>query len=165
MVGSEPMRPGIEFPPLLLLQAAWLLAPGLLAGLELHRREVINRYFVVPVAAAISAVFGYTAFWLYFAQRGIGEVYSYVTLAISAAAGVVIVLFRAHRRLVRTVDVAVPLALLYLVTLFYCSITFGCSVSAVVQSPNQLCHLSGLTGDNIIPLIFANAVHHGDPRM
>src|SRR5690349_10078293 len=165
MVGSEPMRPGIEFPPLLLLQAAWILTPGLLAALELHRRGVINRYFVVPVAIAVSAVFGYAGFWLYFADRGIGNVYSYLSLAISAAAGVVIVLSRAHRRLVRTVDVAVPLALLYLVTLFYSSSTFACSISANVQSPNDLCLPSGLTGDNILPLIFANAIHHGDPRM
>jgi len=161
------MRPGIQFPALLLLQAVWLLAPGLLAGLELHRRRVISGPLVVPVAAVAGGVLGYAAVWAYFGNRqvhGVGTAFSYATLAIAVLAGVLIVVSPAHRRLVRTVDVAAPLALLYLVSLFYSSLTFGCSVTAEVTTPEALCHLTGPTGDNILPLIFANSVHHGNPH-
>ncbi len=161
------MRPGIQFPALLLLQAAWLLAPGLLAGLELHRRRVISGPLVVPIAAVVGCVFGYAAVWAYFGNRqvhGVGTAFSITTLAIAVIALVLIVLSPAHRRLIRTVDVAAPLALLYLVSLFYTSLTFGCSVTAEVTTPNVLCHLTGPTGDNILPLIFANSVHHGNPH-
>ena len=149
---------------MLLIQALWLLAPGLLAGLELHRRELIGRHWVVPVAAVIGCGLGYGAFWMYFADHWSGKVYCAIVIVVAVAAGALIVLSPERRRLVRAVDVAAPLALLGLVALFYSSITFGCSVAQPVSSPNQLCHLSGLTGDNILPLIFANAIHHGDPH-
>jgi hypothetical protein len=161
------MRPGIQFPALLFVQAAWLLAPGLLAGLELARRRIINSYFVVPVAAVVGCASGYAGVWAYLGNRrvaGIGAAFSITTIVIAGLAAALVVLSPAHRRLLRTVDVAVPLALLYLVSLFYCGVTFGCSVTTDVTSAAGLCHLTEPTGDNILPMIFANSVHHGDPH-
>jgi hypothetical protein len=146
------------------VQLAWLLAPGLLVAALLRRREVVPSYLVVPVAAVIGCLLGYGAFWIYFAARPAGEVFSYLSLAAGAACVALLVLRRPLRHSLLAPEVLVPLALMYLVSLFYIAATFGCSVTTPVTGSNQFCHLNGITGDNILPLIFADNIHHGDPR-
>src|SRR4051794_38087517 len=100
------MPNGLLSPVLLLVQAAWLLAPGLVVGLELVRRELIARWLVVPVAGVVGAVFSYAAVWVYLANVTAGTVYSYLTAALAAAAVARLLARPEHRLLLRDVDVA-----------------------------------------------------------
>jgi hypothetical protein len=130
----------------------------------LLRRGTIPSYLVVPAAAVIGCLIGYGALWVYFAWRPAGQVYSYVSLAAAAVCVALVAVRQPLRRAVLAPEVLVPLALMYLVSLFYVAATFGCSVTTPVTETNQLCHLNGITGDNLLPLIFADNIHHGDPR-
>ncbi len=164
------MRSGLLLAPLLLVQAVWFLAPGLLAGFALLRRGIIAAHYVVPVAALVGCLFGYAAFWIYFADRTAGKAYTLATALVGAGAAALVALRRANRESLRTLDVGGPLVLLLLVTLFYNSVTFACSVTpAVVDTGGPIdgdlfCHLNRFTGDNLLPQIFANNVYHGVPR-
>jgi len=64
------------------------------------------------------------------------------------------------RRELLVADVAIPLALLYLVTLLYTSVTFACTA----RTGQPFCHVNGITGDNILPQIFADNVYKGHAR-
>src|SRR5690348_2652068 len=102
------MPSGLFLPVLLLVQAVWFLAPGLVVGVELARRELIARYLVVPVAGVIGAVLSYAAVWIYLADRTAGEIYSYCTAALAVAGVVRLAARPANRLLLRAVDVAAP---------------------------------------------------------
>ncbi|MEU7870567.1 hypothetical protein [Dactylosporangium sp. NPDC049140] len=158
------MPNGLFSPVLLLVQAAWLLAPGLLLGLELVRRELIARWLVVPVAGVVGAVFSYAAVWVYLADVTAGTVYSYLTAALAAAAVARLLARPEDRLLLRDVDVAAPLILLYLLTLFLVTATFGCTLRPELHELNEACHLSGLTGDNVLPQFFADHILDRKPR-
>jgi hypothetical protein len=133
-------------------------------ALLLLRRGTIPSYLVVPAAAVIGCLIGYGALWVYFASRPAGQVYSYVSIGAAAVCAALLAARRPWRRALLLPEVLVPLVLMYLVSLFYIAATFGCSVTTPVTDTNQLCHLSGITGDNLLPLIFADNVRHGDPR-
>jgi hypothetical protein len=164
------VRLGLLLAPLLFVQAVWFLAPGLLAGVVLLRRRMIAAHYVVPAAGLVGCLLGYAAFWIYFLNRTAGEAYTVITALAGLGAAAVIVFRRADRQLLRTLDVAGPLVLLYLVTLFYNGVTFACSVTPTVVDAggpidvNQYCHLNNFTGDNVLPQIFANNIVHGHPR-
>jgi hypothetical protein len=121
---------------------------------------------VVPVAALVGCLLGYAAFWIYFASLTAGRAFGLISLGLSTVCAALLVLVRANRQLLRTVDVAAPLVLLYLVSLFYISVTFSCAVTPTptVSTLESYCHLSSLTGDNIMPQIFADNVLHGQPK-
>src|SRR5258707_59431 len=114
--------------PLLLVQALWLLAPGLLAALALAERGRIKAYLVVPVAALFACIAGYVALWAYFAQHQAGNAYVVVYAVLSLGSAALIVGRRRLRAAALNVDVIGPLLLLGLLTLFYCSLTFSCTV-------------------------------------
>jgi hypothetical protein len=157
------MHSSALFAPLLLAQALWLLAPGLLAGLSLAGRKRIPGYLVVPVAALIGCVAGYAALWAFFADHLLGNAVVVVFAVVSLGSVVAIVWRRPLRAAMLSVDVGGPLLLLGLLTLLYCGITFSCTVPPSF-GVNANCHLYGFTGDNLLPQIFADHVHHGDPR-
>lgn len=147
---------------MLLLQAAWLLAPGLLAGALLRRRGLLAPYLVVPVAVLVGCLVGYGALWTWFASRSAGQVYSVATIVLSVGCLAALIGLRTVRKSLSAVDVLVPLALMLLLSFFFTSITFACSVGTPVNDTNQFCHINGLTGDNVLPLIFADNMHHGN---
>ncbi|MDG6101976.1 hypothetical protein Daura_37055 [Dactylosporangium aurantiacum] len=158
------MRSSVYLLPLLLVQALWLLAPGLLAGLLLARRDRVPAYLVVPVAGLVGCLCGYVTLWAFFAAHRLGD----AAVAVFAAAALLsapwIVLRRDLRAALRRLDVAAPLVLLLALTLTYAAVTFSCTIAPVAGQVNGFCHLSGFTGDNILPQLFADNVHHGDPR-
>jgi hypothetical protein len=154
------LRSSLVTPFVLLLQAIWFLAPGLLAGTALVRRGVLSAYFAVPVAALVGCLIGYGAVWAWFADRPLGAVYSWVSLVV--ALGCLVVLLR--RGALRSYEVAMPLALMVLVALLYTAITFSCTTTGYVTELNQACHLSGFTGDDVLPQIFADNLAAGHPR-
>jgi len=150
--------------PLLLLQAGWLLAPGLLVALLLVQREKIKGYLAVPLAGLFGCVAGYGALWAYFAGHWLGNAYVVAFALLSLGSAGLLAVRRELRSALLHVDVAGPLLLLGLLALFYCSITFSCTIPATAGQINDFCHLYGITGDNYLPQIFADRIHHGDPR-
>ncbi|GAB3852041.1 hypothetical protein GCM10027610_079640 [Dactylosporangium cerinum] len=158
------MRSSILLVPLLLAQALWLLAPGLLAGLLLAGRDRIPAHLVVPVAGLVGCVSGYAVLWAFFGAHRLGN----VAVAGFAAAALVSAAWIGVRPTLRAallrLDVAAPLGLMLLLTLGYSAITFSCTAGPGAGSVNAFCHLNGFTGDNILPQIFADNIHHGDPR-
>ena len=153
------MQSGVLAPFLLVVQAVWLLGPGVLVGLELARRGVIADYLVVPVAGVVGCLVGYGALWFYLAGDHLGRAYSYLTAALAVASVAVIALRRASRAQLLKVDVAAPLTLLGLVTMFYVGLTFSCTVPVHQNNYlNNACHLDNLFGDNLIPQIFADNI-------
>ncbi|MFF5234167.1 hypothetical protein [Dactylosporangium sp. NPDC000521] len=158
------MANGLFSPVLLLVQAIWLLAPGLVVGIELARRELIARWLVVPVAGVVGAVVSYAAVWIYLASGTAGTAYSYLTAALALAAVARLLARPGDRQLLRDVDVAAPLVLLFLLTLFLVTATFGCTVFPDQRSLENACYLSGFTGDNVLPQYFADHVLDRHPR-
>ena len=159
------MHSGVFAPFLLLIQAAWLLAPGLLVGLELRRRGLIARYLVVPIAGVVGCLTGYGALWAYLASDSLGKAYSYVTAALAVVCAAVVLVRAGTRALLWTVDVVAPLGLLGLVTMFYVAVTFSCTVTVKQgDALNNACHLHGLTGDNFLPQVFGDNILAGAPR-
>jgi len=157
------MESSLYTPFVLLLQAVWTLAPGLLVAVALRRRELIAAPFVVPVAGLVGCVIGYGAFWLYFADVDTGTAYSWITLVDSIACCATLAR-QANRRVLASIDVAAPLVLLAAVALFYTGLTFGCTTGTDITSLNQSCHLAGFTGDNLLPQMFADNLVAGHPR-
>ena len=158
------MQSSVLLVPLLLVQAIWLLAPGLLAGLLLAGRDRIPAFLVVPVAGLAGCVSGYAVLWAFFGAHRLGNaaVAGFAVAALASAAWIGV--RPALRAALLRLDVAAPLALLLLLTLGYTAITFSCTAGAGAGSVNAFCHLNGFTGDNVLPQIFADNIHHGDPR-
>jgi hypothetical protein len=157
------MRSGFLVPPLLLLQGAWFLAPGLLGALVLLGRKRIPAHLAVLVAALISGVIAYLAFWAYLLHRGAGLAYTAGT-AVLAVAAVVALLRGDRRRLLRSADIGLPLLLMFLVALFYIGVTDGCTWRSPATIVHDSCHVSQLPGDNVLPQMFAENVAHGKAR-
>jgi hypothetical protein len=157
------MRSGILVPPLLLLQGAWFLAPGLLGALVLLGRKRIPAHLAVLVAALISGLVAYLAFWAYLLHRGAGLAYTAVT-AVLAAAAVVALLRGDRRRMLRSADIGLPLLLMFLVAMFYIGVTDGCTWRSPATIVHDSCHVSQLPGDNVLPQMFAENVVHGKAR-
>jgi hypothetical protein len=158
------MLNGLILPPLLVAQAAWLLAPGLVVACELARRELIARYLVVPVAGVVGGVVSYAAVWIYLGNITAGKAYSYLTAALAVAAVAVLARRRDYRSVLRTADVAVPAALLLVVSLLLTSAVFGCTFRPVMSDINEACLLRYYTGDNYLPQLFADHILEGRPR-
>ncbi|GGM28951.1 hypothetical protein GCM10007977_032770 [Dactylosporangium sucinum] len=116
------------------------------------------------MAGVAGCAAGYLAVWVYLAHPIAGRVYSWLTAAGALAAIVVLARRPGYRAIMRAVDVAAPLILLFVVTLFLVTAVFSCTKNPVMTSLNNACHLSGLTGDNRVPQIFAHNLLNRQPR-
>lgn len=159
------MPSALLLPVLVGFQALWWIVPGLAAALWLRQRKAIDVLYVVPVAAIISAVISYGAFWAYFAGSGWGKAYTVVVAGVSLA--LAFWLFKhapSAWKTVKKLDVCMPLLLWGIISLLYVSTTFGCSTARPVMQSDQLCHVHGITFDNLLPQLFADNVYDGRPR-
>ena len=159
------MQSSVLLVPLLLVQAIWLLAPGLLAGLLLAGRDRIPAFLVVPVAGLAGCVSGLCRAVGVLRRAPARQRRRRRVRRGRARLG------RLDRRAARAARRPAParrrraaLALLLLLTLGYTAITFSCTAGPGAGSVNAFCHLNGFTGDNVLPQIFADNIHHGDPR-
>ena len=136
--------------------------PGAAVVAELVRRNKILRpAYALILMAASSALAGYVAFWIYFASRTGGKLFSYAVVIPSA----VIVWRRLHsdNRLRQLFRELVP-PLLYMAAIGSCYIAF----MYIPANPFVMGQDIGdwrlfsyqLPGDNIIPWIFANKILH-----
>jgi hypothetical protein len=141
--------------------------PGLAAAVYLTRRHRLPVCSTLLVALTVSAILGYSVFWVYFVDHRAGWVASIIVML--AAAYTVVGPFpgRAEfRRALADSDVWAPVGLMFLVGLFYLGILYAIEYGetpeeqAVTRFPEII-----LAIDNIIPLRVGEALFRGlDPR-
>ena len=156
------------WPLVLAASLVGFLLPGLVGAALLARRGAVPDTAVPLTAVALSSALGYAAFWAYLAGPGVGRAASFV---VSAAAVAVLAAVPAARRLlarsVRSPAVAVPLALLFLVALFYNAVLFASASTTPVdlRARTHLMRNDGLPIDNDLPRLLADRLDDGrDPR-
>lgn len=158
----------LVWPLVLAASLGGFLLPGLLGAGLLARRGSVPGTAVALTAVALSSALGYAAFWAYLAGPGVGRLASFVV----TAAGVAGVLASpAARRLLagtlRSPAVALPLALLFLVALFYNAVLFASASTTPVElrARTHLMRNDGLPIDNDLPRLLADRLADGrDPR-
>ncbi len=155
--------------PLVLAAALGLfLVPGLVgAGLFRRRWQAFPSYATALVAVTVSCSVGYAVFWAYFVDHRFGRGVAIGLLTASVLAAVVP---SPVRRLVfetaRCREVVVPVALMFVVAVFYNAVLFAHSPETPVELRAQR-HLTaaGLAPDNVLPFLLAEHLYDGtDPR-
>jgi hypothetical protein len=151
--------------PTYLLSFILFVAPGLALVLLVPRS--IDRSFALPVALATSSLFGYIAFWLYFLDADVGRRFSWViSIGGLLACMMALSIRRCSRELLQCVDVAVPIALMLCLGLFYLSLLYAVHLDNPEIQPRYRFLPGALPGDNEIPFDFAERLYRGlDPRM
>jgi hypothetical protein len=141
------------------------LGPGL--ALVLLAPRSIDRSFALVVALTASSYFGYIAFWVYFLDADVGCLFSWTITVGGSLACVTLLIRRPSRELLQCPDVAVPIALVVCVGLFYLSLLYAVHLDKLPQIQARYRFLSWvLPHDNVIPFDFAERLYSGlDPRM
>ena len=155
--------------PLVLAGALGLfLLPGVAgAGLLRHRWQEFPSGATALVAVTVSCGVGYAVFWAYFLDHRFGRG---VAIAVLIASVLTAVVPSPMRRLVlgtaRCREVVVPVALMFVVAVFYNAVLFAHSPETPVELRAQR-HLTaaGLAPDNVLPFLLAEHLYDGtDPR-
>ncbi len=155
-----PARGVVLYPLLLVALFALFMSPGLLAGGWLANRRGLRPVYIVPVAALTGAIIGYGTLWVWFASPHAGPWFSGAILVGDVAALAWLLARPPGRRMLRQLDVAVPLALVLLIALFYNSAGTSCLDAADIP-----CVIGGPTWDNALPQFFADHLAMGQPRL
>jgi hypothetical protein len=159
----------VEQGELLLLLGVHLVLtglPGAAAALFAARRGVKQVPVLLAIALAVACALGLLGFWTYFADRVVGEAFSYF-LVLGAALLAGWSLYGGHidRALLR--QLGVPLALWALGSAFLVFLGFahGGADAPLMTSGIRFSH--GLPGDNGVPVLAAEWIfhhgHHGTP--
>lgn len=156
----------IDAPTFLLLffcQFLLILVPGVVCSLWLQKRGIIKNIYVIPVAIAIYTLVGYVAFYTYILNKQLGVGLSYALVLVTLL-GIIYAISKGSWRKCLSADVAIPLSILFLISLFYTLTVFSCRQTTSIEPLNQQCHLHSITFDNAIPHIFANNIYEGMPK-
>ncbi|MES2696238.1 MAG: hypothetical protein V4773_22390 [Verrucomicrobiota bacterium] len=141
--------------------AAWLLSGVLLGSLWLValravlEREQIPQHFAPLVAAAVVALCGYVAFWMYFASPILGKIYSVALLVFGLTK-----LLEYRGRVAFPREVLVPAALLAAVGFLYIGI-LHLYANSIEQYPLAAYRWGALPADNHLPQLVANDLYRG----
>lgn len=141
------------------------LIPGLYIALLIARYRYINRCFMLMLAITLTSLIGYGIFWIYFSNHHIGRLSSIATILVSAY-----VISRYGRKqffitALSSIDVMVPMVLMFLVGLFYTSLLYAVDLALPPLSHAQMRFTWRLPPDNAIPFEVANRMYRGmDPR-
>ncbi|MBV8895107.1 MAG: hypothetical protein JO051_01240 [Acidobacteriaceae bacterium] len=140
------------------------LLPGLAVATIVLRKRACAGVEALIVTLAASATCGYIAFWIYFAGKTAGQLFSYGVVA--ASIGFLLYSFRRnYPRFFLNSDFAVPLAYTLCLGLFYLSLLylFVNPLKAGVDVANVRFFWDTRAGDNIIPFIFAERIYDREP--
>ena len=140
--------------------------PGVAAALLAARRGVTQVPVLLAIALAAICVVGLLGFWTYFADRVLGEAFSY--FVVFGAVGLTVWALRGgrlDRELLR--GLGVPLALWALGSAFLVFLGFVHGGSDVPLLTSSIRFSHGLPGDNGVPVLTAEWIfahgHHGTP--
>lgn len=140
------------------------LLPGLAFATAILSKRTCAGIESLFVTVAASATFGYVAFWIYFANKTAGQLFSY-GLVLASIAFLLFSIRRKYPRFFLNSDFVVPLAYSLFLGLFYLSLLylFVNPVKAGVDVANVRFFWDTRAGDNIIPFIFAERIYDRAP--
>jgi len=136
------------------------LLPGWAITGTIARRGQLRLIHAAPLSIASSATMGYLAFWIYFGNKVLGEIFSYAVAAASIAVlAVTIKRSRQVRDLAR--KVARPLVYMFVTGVCYSCFFFLFSnpFAARVDLANVRFFQQVRPGDNLIPFFFAEKIY------
>ena len=145
-------------------ELVFFLLPGLAVATIVLRKRACACIDSLIVTLAASAAYGYIAFWIYFAGKTAGQVFSYGVVV--ASIGFLLYSFRrSYPRFFLNSDFAVPLAYALCLGLFYLSLlyVFVNPLKAGVDVADVRFFWDTRAGDNIIPFIFAERIYDRAP--
>jgi hypothetical protein len=155
-----PVRFVALYPLLLIVLLALFMSPGLVVGGWLARHRDLRAVYIVPIAALTGAVIGYGTFWAWFVGPYRGPWFSGAILLGEVGALAWLLAWPSGRRMLRQMDVAVPLALVLVIALFY-----NAAVTSCLDGVDIPCVIGEPTWDNALPQYFAEHIAQGQPRM
>ncbi len=157
--------PSLVVLPIYTIHFLLFLIPELFLVIFIVQQRKLNPSLILILTITISSLVGYVIFWIYFLNHVFGLVCSIALLLTR-----IYFLTKLYSRnnlfkLILSVDIALPIIIMFLVGLFYISILY---VVNPVGSPEILVQarfLDGVPLDNIIPQQFAEKLYSGaDPR-
>ncbi len=139
------------------------LLPGLATCRLVCRKRDLPTTNVFIAAVTISALFGYAAFWIYFANKIAGQAFSYGVVAASII--VLLAGYKSRPRFIRVREFIKPLAYCFCLGLFSLSLLylFVNPIKAGVDVANVRFFPETRPGDNIVPFIFTERIYDRAP--
>lgn len=140
------------------------LLPGLaVAALVAERRERMPIYQLLILVIVSSSIVGYVAFWIYFANKTCGQVFSYSVTALA----IFTVAYQLRRSQTRILFRSIGTPILYVFTIGFCYLCLFFLFSNPFQTRVDLANFrffrSERPGDNLIPLFFAEKIYDRQP--
>lgn len=146
-----------------LLNLAIFLLPGFALTLWIAaRRELLPIEALISVIAS-SAAIGYLAFWIYFADKSAGKIFSFGVISASAAGSAIYLRRGSAKQLAQSI--AVPIGYVAIAGLCYLCWLFLFSepLHSGADFANFRFFEDVRAGDNVIPYIFAERIYSHEP--
>lgn len=159
--------PSLVIFPLYIVDFGLFLIPGIFIAIFMVQRNVLNRAFTLIMSIMSSSIIGYVMFWIYFFNPDIGKFFSILILLFSLS---YLIFFLSKKKsfikVFLSLDVLVPIALMFSVGLFYLSVLYSVNSGQTLEIIAQRRFFSTqFPPDNIIPMLFADRLYTGqDPR-
>lgn len=140
------------------------LLPGCAAAVFLGARRKVAPVYLVILVITTTATLGYSSFWIFFASRTAGKIFTFFIYIPALLVSARRLLQPGYGREVAR-QAAVPFLLALLIGICYVSLfyLFGDPHHDEAGLANARFFEEGQAGDNIIPLIFAGRIYGHEP--
>jgi len=140
------------------------LLPGFAAVILLATRRSVKPVYRVIVVTATTATLGYASFWIFFANRVAGKVFTFAIYGLTLFC-IGRSFFKTRQMVLGFQQIATPFLLTLLAGICYVSLfyLFGDPHNDEAGLANARFFEEGQAGDNIIPLIFAGRIYAHEP--
>lgn len=149
--------------PLFAFDFGLFLLPGLAAIAAIAARRKLSTVYAVILSVVVSSLLGYAAFWIYFASKLAGRIFSFGVLVLAAFVLARNLKKREIRGLMRSI--APPFAYAFGAGLCYLCLFFLFSnpLTSRVDLANVRFFEGVRPGDDLIPYIFAERIYDRQP--
>jgi hypothetical protein len=138
---------------------------GSFPGSSSGSNDFDNRLYALILAIAVNCLIGYAFFWVFFLDARIGRGLSLLLIVITAALPLISPVRKKLVALLSQPVVRTPLALMYVVALFYISILFMFKFDTEYVNYPNVRFIDFKAADNTLPLHLAVKLFNGlDPR-
>jgi hypothetical protein len=150
--------------PLYLYALAMFLLPGFVVALVVRRTQQLRGTYALILIIVCGGVLGYLAFWVYFANKSAGRIFSYSVPVVSLVF-LSKIFVQDRRRFAFVRELSLPLIYLAIVGALYLSVLFVVADPfATGQDLMDWRFFKTLRpGDNIIPWLFASKIYEREP--
>lgn len=147
--------------PLFALHFLLFLLPGLLLTHYLGLPRSLGGAYSLLAAAALGALLGYGAFWVYFANHQYGFIFSSLVMAGSVVGFGISLSRRTFREFILDPDVIFPALIMFCVGLFYLALLLTMESTESTHDLARGRFITVLHGDNSFPMLFAEGLNRG----